>query len=159
MKRIGKFLCFSLYSVVLFFVGIFWMAKKAGSVMIEKQMNVEKFHKLFLVLDAWIKKKQQGKSMADFLKRNAYHSVAIYGLSNVGRLLEEDLKDLVEIRYGIDRREISAGFPVFRPEEDLPKVDAVIVTAAYEFDEIEEMLKKKLSCPIYSIEDIIYFMN
>ncbi len=159
MKRIGKYLCFSLYSVVLFSVGIFWMAKKAGSVMIEKQMNVEKFHKLFLVLDAWIKKKQQGKSMADFLKRNAYHSVAIYGLSNVGRLLEEDLKDLAEIRYGIDRREISAGFPVFRPEEDLPKVDAVIVTAAYEFDEIEEMLKKKLSCPIYSIEDIIYFMN
>lgn len=150
---------FILYSTVLFFVGALCTAKKAGIIISEKQKNLEKHVKLFLTLDAWIKKKQQGKNMAGFLKNNSYHLVAVYGLGNIGELLVEELKDYIEIYYGIDRREISAIFPVYKPEDSLPEADVVIVTAVYEFEEIEDMLKKKLNCPIYSIEDIIYFME
>ena len=35
-------------------------------------------------------------------------------------------------------------------------VDAIVVTAVTYFDEIEEMLSEKVSCPIISLEDIIY---
>lgn len=159
MKKKGIILSFILYSVFLFFTGIFCVAKKAGSVIIKKQKNVDKFQKLFSVLEAWVKKKQQGKNIAGFLKRNNFHSVAVYGLGNVGKLLEEELKKYAEICYGIDQREVSAEFPVYKPEDHLPEADVVIVTPAYEFEEIEETLKKKLYCPIYSIEDIIYFMD
>ena len=159
MKRIGMCLIFMLYSLFFFFIGTLFIAKRASSVIIEKQRNVEKFQKLFSVLDLWLRKRQQGRSMENFLKRNAYHSIAIYGLGNIGKLLEEELKNYAEIQYGIDRRDVSAGFPVYKPEDNLPQADAVIVTPAYEFEEIEEMLKKKLDCPIYSIEDIVYFMD
>lgn len=159
MKRIMLFLGFTLYSASLFIIGALCMAKKAGSVIIGKQQNLEKHQRLFLVLDAWVKKKQQGKSMAAFLKRSGFHTAAIYGMGNIGELLEDELKNSIEISYGIDRRNILAGFPVYKPEDDLPETDVVIVTAVYEFEEIEGMLKKKLSCPIYSVEDVIYFMD
>lgn len=159
MKRIGRSLTFLLYSALLFLIGVLWTVKKTSSIIVRKQNNSEKLQKLFSVLDVWVKKKQQGKSMVAFLKRKDYHSVAIYGLGNIGKLLVEELREYVEIRYGIDRREVTAEFPVYKPEALLPEVDMVIVTAAYEFEKIEEMLKKKLSCPIYSIEDIVYFMD
>lgn len=159
MKRIGIFLKFFLCSVFAFLIGALCMVKKAGSVIGEKERNSEKFRKLFLVSCVWIRQKQQGKSMEVFLNRNAYHSVAIYGMGNIGRLLEKELEGCAEIRYGIDRNEISVQFPMYKPEDHLPEVDMVIVTPAYEFEEIEEMLKKKLNCPIYSIEDVIYFMG
>lgn len=159
MKTIRRFIYFVLYSVLPFLIGMIFIAKKASSVILEKQKNLEKHQRLFSVLDAWIKKKQQGKSMIAFLEKNNYHSVAVYGLGNVGKLLVEELKGHVKICYGIDRRDLLEEFPVYKPEDKLPEADMVIVTAAYEFEEIEETLKKKLSCPIYSIEDIIYFMD
>lgn len=159
MKKAAAFLFFILYSAVVFLFGIFCTAKKAGPVIIERQKNLEKHQKLFSVLETWLKKKQQGKSMTVFLERNNYHSIAVYGLGNIGKLLENELKGGIKICYGIDRREITADFPVYKPDDDLPVVDMVIVTAAYEFEEIEEALKKKLNCPIYSIEDITYFMD
>lgn len=159
MKKIGKFFGFILCSILLFSVGILCTAKKASSIIIEKQKNIEKSQKMFSVLDVWLEKKMQGKSIANFIKKNNYHMVAIYGLGNIGRLLEIELRNYVEISYGIDRREIFAEFPVYKPEQDLPETDIVIVTAVYEFEEIEEMLRKKLNCTIYSIEDIVYFMD
>ena len=159
MEKARRIPIFILYSAVLFGAGILCTGKKAGSVIIKKQQNLEKNQKFYGIVDAWLKKKQQGKNMVDFLKKNAFHSVAIYGLANIGRLLEEELKGHIGISYGIDRREISAEFPVYKPEDDLPETDAVIVTAVFEFEEIEDILKKKLNCPIYSIEDILYFMD
>ena len=41
-------------------------------------------------------------------------------------------------------------------EEVLPKVDAIIVTPVYFFDEIKDMLQKKTVCRIISLEDVIY---
>lgn len=158
MKKKRIFLNFILY-LAFFLTGIFCTAKKASSIIIKKQQNVEKFQKMFSVLDIWVKKKQQGKKLSKFLKRNSYHSIAVYGWGNIGRLLESELKGYAEIQYGIDRKDVSAEFPVYKPEEDLPKVDVVIVTPVYEFEEIEEELKRKLDCPIYSIEDIVYFME
>ena len=38
----------------------------------------------------------------------------------------------------------------------LAEADAVIVTAIYNFDEIEEKLSDLIDCPIISLEDIIY---
>ena len=40
----------------------------------------------------------------------------------------------------------------------LEEVDAVIVTAISFIDEIESTLSTKISCPIISLEDILYDM-
>lgn len=49
-------------------------------------------------------------------------------------------------------------FLFFFPEDKLDVVSAVIVTAVYYFDEIKEEMEKKISCPILSLEDILYEM-
>lgn len=158
MEKITKYMLFILCPIFFVFIGIVYIAIKINSIIIEKQKNLEKNQKMFSIINIWIQKKQQGKSIVNFLKKNNYCSVAVYGLGNIGKLLEEELKGEIEIRYGVDRRKILAEFPVYKPEDDLPEADVMIVTTVYEFEEIEEMLKKKLTCSIYSIEDIIYFM-
>lgn len=94
----------------------------------------------------------------DFFEDNGYKSIAIYGMSYLGERLMDELKDSgIEVRYAIDRNaeNIYAGVEVKKPEDDLEEVDAVIVTAVFFFDEIEEQLEKILDCPIISLEDIV----
>lgn len=158
IKKLSGFIII-IYFAILFLAGVFYVVKKSGYIIEEKQKSLEKSQRLYSVLENWIRRKQQGKSMTVFLKENTYHYIAIYGLGSIGRLLEDELRGIAEISYGIDRRDISAEYPIYRIEDVLPEVDMVIVTAVCDFEEIESMLKKKLHCPIYSIEDIIYFMS
>lgn len=60
--------------------------------------------------------------------------------------------------YGIDRNadRIFSEVEIVNVEDTLQPVDAVVVTAIYNFDEIEEKLSELMDCPIISLEDIIY---
>ena len=39
---------------------------------------------------------------------------------------------------------------------NLPRVDAVIVSETFFFEDVEPMLSEKLSCPVISLEEIVY---
>lgn len=159
MKIFKMFLLFIAYSVLLFITAGLFVSKKAGVVIFSKQKEIEKKQKTLFVLNSWVKKKLQNKSIRNYMKINNYHSVAIYGLGDLGKLLSDELKEYVEISYGIDRRDLIAEYPIYKIEDYLPDVDMVIVTVIDEFEEIKKSIKEKLCCPIYSIEDIIYFMD
>ena len=160
MKRITFLLAATAGLSVSFLAGRYTMAAKAGRVIAEKQDETEKFRKFFAVLDEWLWKKQQGKSVESFLAKNQYHSVAVYGMGRLGERLASELKGgSVNLSYGIDKRDVQASFPIYRLEDTLPEVDAVIVTLVSGAEEIGEALRKKVKCPIFSIEDIIYFME
>lgn len=160
MKKIISAVIKIIYSLIVFAAGALFVAKKAVPYITSKQKALERFSRLFSLMDDWMAKKQQGKSIARFLESKGYHSAAIYGMSNLGERLSKDLEeDEFHVSYGIDRREVSAAMPMYKLEDDLPEVDAVIVTAMVAFDGIEEKLKKKMTCPIYSIEDVVYFME
>lgn len=64
----------------------------------------------------------------------------------------------IHVMYGIDQNtDIDCdGIQVVSLENELKKVDAVVVTAITFFDEIKEKLSVKLECPIISLEDILY---
>ena len=49
-----------------------------------------------------------------------------------------------------------ADVELLSPDDELPDVDAVIVTPVFFFDEIEEMLASKMDADIVSMEDILY---
>ncbi len=137
-----------------------------GTIM-SKNMNkwrelADKNCALFLLMNKWIKTKQEGKDIEEYLKKNGYKSVAIYGLSHVGKCLLEELKDCdVEIKYAVDRNAttIYSNIEVYSPESDLPKVDVMIVTAVYFFGEIYNNLKDKVEYPIVSLENILYELD
>ena len=114
---------------------------------------------LFLMMNQWVKVKQEGKNLSEYFERNGYKRIAVYGMSYAGETLIDELKgSKIEIAYGIDQRasSIYADVDIVSAEDTLKDVDAVVVTAISFFDEIEEKISLKLDCPIISLEDVLY---
>lgn len=120
---------------------------------------IKKNEAILKMFSQWILNKQEGRSIAGYLKEKGYNKIAIYGMSSAGERLLDDLKQTdIEIAYGIDQNadRIFSEVEVVSPDGNLEPVDAVIVTAIYNFDEIEEKLSDLIDCPIISLEDVIY---
>lgn len=142
----------------------------AGSVAVSVKSNKEvrkwrgfsnKHLEMIKLYDKWFATKQEGKSVADYLKKEDIKTVAIYGMSFIGQRLYEELRNTgIEVAYGIDRNcdRIYADIDIVTPEDELKEVDAIIVTAFSFFDEIEESLMEKTDSRILSIEDLIYML-
>lgn len=119
----------------------------------------DKHLELFLLMNQWVKVKQEGKNLSSYFEKKGYREIAIYGMSYAGETLADELKkSTTNIKYGIDQKaeQIYAEFDVVLPNEKLEHVDAIVVTPVKFFDEIEEQLRSKVSCPIISLEDILY---
>lgn len=145
--------------------GITAGATLTGKVMkkeIEKNKSMSDKHlTLFVMMSKWVELKQKGKCLKSYFEDKNYKKIAIYGMSYVGERLVEELKNSdVEIAYGIDKNAsgIYTNINMVTPEENLERVDAIIVTPVFFFDEIEDELSKKIDCPIISLEDILYEM-
>ncbi len=140
----------------------------SGAAAIFAKMNkkVKTLHKVNYKNDAilkvysqWLALKQEGKSLATYFKENGYQKIAIYGMHYLGESLCSELEGSgIEIKYAIDRnaQNISSDIEIYLPDEDLGEVDAVVVTAFFFYNEIEEQLSQRLDCPIISLEDILY---
>lgn len=121
----------------------------------------EKHLALFLLMNQWVKVKQEGKSLSAYLEQNGYKKIGIYGMSYVGTTLVDELKgSSITIAYAIDKNaeDIYADVDIVAPDETLAPVDAIVVTAITYFDEIAEKLAEKVDCPIVSLEDVLYEM-
>lgn len=158
-------------NVASFFWGLL-IGSVVGGTIIGKMMSkdVIKWQKLsdknlqlFLLMNKWLKIKHRGNiHIREYFEKEGYKTIAVYGLSHVGERLLEELKDSeVEIKYAIDKNAagIYLDIEVYSPDDNLPRVDAVVVTAVYFFDEITHNLKDKVTCPIISLEDIMYDMD
>lgn len=126
----------------------------------KKQDEVnDKYFSLFAMMNQWVKIKQEEKKIESFLKQHNYYAIAIYGMGEIGETLLRELcgSDIV-VKYGIDRRasSIFANCKVVSPETDLDEIDAIVVTAITYYDEIEEQLKRRVNCPIISLEKILF---
>lgn len=113
---------------------------------------------LFLMMNEWVRVKQEGKNLATYFEKNGFKRIAIYGMSYAGETLVNELKETaVSVVYGIDKNasDMYSGVQTVSLEDDLEEVDAIVVTAITFYREIEEKLSEKVSCPIISLEDIL----
>lgn len=122
---------------------------------------IKKNEAILKMFNQWLIVKQEGKSIAAYLKENNFEKIAIYGMSYAGERLLDDLKGTnIEVVYAVDQYadRMFAEVDMITKEEigHQQEVDAVIVTAIYFFDDIEEELSEMVDCPIVSLEDIIY---
>ena len=111
------------------------------------------------VFDIWMTLREQRKSIADWLLRNNIKYVAIYGLGYLGRhLLAELQNSSVEIAYIIDRKASSmvARYPLHILGDDLPHVEAIIVTPVGQYDTIRREIRCHVSYKTISLEHILY---
>ena len=108
--------------------------------------------------DQWLIKKQEGKSIIEYFQKKGITNIAIYGMSYLGeRLLDELRESEIKVKYAIDMNanNIYTDVDVFLPSQELPRVDAVVVTAVFFFYDIQEMLSKKVDYEIISLEDLL----
>lgn len=139
--------------------GAGFTAKQIAKEVKRQKELADKHLALYLLMNQWVKVKQEKKSIADYLKKNGYREIAIYGMNYVGETLLNELAGSdIKVKYAIDKNadNIFMDIDVVLPDQILDEVDAVIVTPITFFDEIEELLAKKIDCPVLSVEDILY---
>lgn len=150
-------------SILSGLVGAMLSVGVGGKVILNKMQTIqsmsEKHLALFLMMNQWVKVKQEGKNLSSYFEKNGYKRIAIYGMSYAGKTLIDELKstDIVVV-YGIDKSAglIYADVDVVSVDDNLEQVDAIVVTAITFFDEIENKLSAKIECPVISLEDILY---
>lgn len=120
--------------------------------------RTEKFRTYYNVLNQWLFLKQEGKSLEDYFVREGYKNIIIYGMGEVGNRLFKELEEChVTVKYCMD-----ADAPVMDSnmkvvsEDSIEGVDAVVVTAMFALDEIEEKLHKIVDCPVISLEEVVF---
>ena len=127
-----------------------------------KQLFIQEKKEYFLCkfMNRWLFLKQRGINLSTFFVRQKIQSVAIYGIHYVGERLYDELKESeTEVKYAIDRnpRECKWGISVFHPDDELESVEAVIITPIFDYLEIKAELSTKLDCPVFSIEDVLFY--
>lgn len=159
-----------IFNMLTFFGGIltgmFCTMRFAETELKKERQNVNnisqissKHFELFMLMNQWVKVKQKGENIGDYLERRGYNRIAIYGMSYVGDSLVRELKKSnVQVLYGIDQKADTQGIDidVVTIEDTLKMVDAIVVTAVTYYDEIKKALGKKVDFPIISLRDILY---
>jgi len=119
----------------------------------------DKFKRYFDLTNRWLELEQHNWKVEEYFQQNGYQHIAVYGLGEFGTRLADALSySNVTIDYAIDRRKIeNRQIKVKNYQKDeLPDVDAVVVTPFMVFESVRKDLKTKYSCPIISIEEIIF---
>ena len=139
--------------------GAIGVGKMTGSKVNDWKQMSDKHLELFLMMNQWVKVKQEGKHLASYFEKKGCKTIAVYGMSFAGETLVNELKGSgIQILYGIDQRggSVYTDINIVTKEDTLAAVDAVVVTAISFFEEIEEELCRKVDCPILSLGDILY---
>lgn len=130
---------------------------------LKKAKNLSDKHlMLFLLMNEWVKVKQQNKSIEGCLLKLGYKKIAIYGMSYAGqRLFDELLNTSAEIVCCIDQKSggIYRGYEIIPAKECPDGVDVVIVTPIFYYDEIRQQLERGISARIISLEEVIYGLS
>ena len=89
-----------------------------------------------------------------YFAQNSISKISIYGVGPIGKLLISQLmQENIEIAYTVDiyAARVMETIPMFRPYEELPQTDILIVTA-YGAEEIIETMQRKGLQNVVSIE-------
>lgn len=134
--------------------------KLADQALSEQAKQNRRATAFYEVLNEWVRLKNEGISLEKFFVDNGYRSIAIYGYTEVGERLDEELgsSSEVEVSYIIDRNPdgVCTTHDVYGPSKELPPVDVIVVTPLSEYNAIEKMLKDMVDYPIIPMDDVVY---
>lgn len=149
-------------SVVGFVFGAVYIGKKMTKGCIRLESNEQRFRDGFNMMLQWLDYRQNGRLLAEYLVKNGIQKIAIYGTGGLGEALYKELENSsVQIMYGIDQNADATlgNLSVFMPSSNLERVDAVIVTPFYCYDDIYRSLHSQIPYRILSLEDVVYGMK
>lgn len=121
--------------------------------------EIQKYRSHYHILNKWMLIKEEGKTIASFFYDRHYKEVAIYGMGLLGKHILTELGDSngIEVKYGIDQSKNSFdGLTIYRPNEDLPYADVIVVSPIDEYDSIIQNLNYTAE-KIVSLEEVINY--
>lgn len=144
-------------------VGIVTGVKLAEKILSEPlrktQEEAAKFQLLYQMMGTWVELKQRRVNVIEYFKQYGYSRIAIYGMGLAGQTLYNELKMTeIQVIYAIDKNgdNVPSEIEVYSPEEVLPEVDVIVVSAISYYEEILELLQEKVNCVIVPLDDIVY---
>lgn len=157
MKKFGKLLLsLSVAGVVAY------LMNNIHQNMQQKEEKVSKFKDYYNIVSEWLALKQEGKGLTEFFVENGYKTIAIYGMGELGNRLYEELKNTdIEVKYAIDQNGVS-DYPelqIIESGSNVPRVDVMVVTAVFAFDDIYEKYEGMGPDQIVSLKDVVYWYN
>lgn len=132
---------------------------KVSSLRRDGGMKRNKTEIFYNLLDRWMTVHEEGKCLSGLLEERGIRTVAVYGLGKIGRhALAELANSNISVAYVIDKAIMGryGSILIKSPDDVLPAVDAIIVTAVYDIDEVELDLSGKTDCPVISLEEMLY---
>ena len=121
----------------------------------------------YMTMKKWLENRNQGKTFAEYFKECGYKTVAIYEITDMGKLLYDEIKDSdIEVAYFVDRnaeglREVD-GIPVIMLQ-DVSKMqksrpaDILVVSPVVDYNKITKALAHFApELPTMYIKDVVY---
>ena len=125
----------------------------------KKDDELMKFREFYQILLQWIRVYQEGRTLVNYFRKNNFKTVAIYGMRELGEALLDDLRGSeIQVKYGVDKSADSlyVDIDMYSPDDEMEDVDVLVVTAVHYFVDIEDVMRKKISGKIVSIEDVVW---
>lgn len=125
----------------------------------QNEAEVDKYRVYYNLLCKWCSLEDEGRPVDALLEQAGYRRIAIYGMGHIGIHLFHVLKNTkIDVVYGIDgntKCDIE-NLHVYSVEDDLPEVDAIVVTVPFAFLDIKRNIEKKINYPVISLEHILF---
>lgn len=141
-------------------IGGYYIGHKYCLMLESARWQVNKNWAIIRLYDAWMMAKENSIGIDGYLSQKNISSIAIYGMDYRGIRLFHELKNTsIIIRYGVDRNPPTriAGLDILHPDDmKNGRVDAVVVTAIFAFDEIKKDLESRGFTQIISLDEILY---
>lgn len=158
MDRLRDIKKCNIFGVIIMISGLLGLLHNINKRRKNEEKKADKYNQLYQFMAQWMETKQNNQSIAAWLRENGYETVAIYGVYHIGERLYVELADEgIPVVCGIDKvaRDNLEGLKIYKPYEEFPGSDVIIVTAITDFEEIKRELEKKVECPVVSIRDVI----
>lgn len=131
------------------------MRKKMRKKMMD---NLDKFRKMFYVLDDWTASEEKGNMIEKYLADRKIRYLAVYGYGPLGKRLIRELRgSSIHVNYVIDQNAafLETDCPAYTLEDDLEEVDAVVISLVQGELAIAEAIKRKMSTKIFTMGEIV----
>lgn len=152
--------------VILFFSGILLGTAISSFILLMisyriidlKNIRMNKFNLYFRLFDSWLYLKENHIDLEKYFVQNNIHNIAIYGAGKVARHLIAELRDsTISIKYLIDNKAKELlDFSIYSLKEDWPRVDCIVITASFDYENIKKAINSKTDMSVILIDDILY---
>ena len=107
-------------------------------------------------LDRILKILESDIDIKEKIEEKQIRTIAVYGAGMIGRHLRFMLSNYgISIQFYIDKKAEKKSIDVYRPYDDMPEADAVIVTVMQDYLSIKKDLNKKIFRQILSVDEFL----